>query len=522
MCGIFFYCGTLYKISDLVNTFMNSSQRGPDSSSLKKIDNGIIGFHRLAIMDLSNHGDQPFYDKGNVLVCNGEIYNYKNLLSYYDITTDSSSDCSVLLPLYEKLGVNEMVNHLDGDFAIVIVDNNRKVVHMVRDPVGVKPLFYGFSRDGELFIASEIKSIKSFVNKCNIVHSGTIISYNMDNKSIHTRYWWDIKSGRYIPRSLMHNIVREKLSLAVKKRLMSNRPVGLFISGGLDSSLVASIACNYIGSNVHTFSIGMEGSPDLEAARKVVKFLGIRNHHEVNFTVEEGVAAIPEVIKALETFDITTIRASVPQYLLSKYIAKNTDIKVLLSGEGSDELFGGYLYFHKAPSNELFNAESKKLIKELEYFDVLRADRTTAAWGLEVRVPFLDRGFINCVMSLSPECKNPKYTERHIEKEILRDSFIGYLPEDILYRTKDAFSDACGRQWIPSVQDICEKLITDDEFTRAAELYPHLTPKSKEAFCYRKIFEELYPGQSHLVPHYWLPNWCNSGDEPSAKLLNLL
>lgn len=520
MCGIFFYCGEIYTIKDLMNEFMNSSHRGPDSSMLKKVKNGIIGFHRLAIMDLTNNGDQPFYSDNKMVVCNGEIYNHMYLRDYCNIDISSHSDCSVLLPLYEKLGL-KMVHHLDGDFGIIIVDNDSKMVHLLRDPVGVKPLFYGLDKNKDLFVSSEIKSIKPFVDKCYIVHSGTMISFNMDDKSIHTRYWWN-NSTLSIDDRQIHRNVHNKLCMAVKKRLMSDRPIGLFVSGGLDSSLVASIACKYIGNNVHTFSIGMEGSPDLEAARKVIKYLGIKNHHEVNFTIEEGIAAIPEVIRHLETFDITTIRASVPQYLLSKYISENTDIKVLLSGEGSDELFGGYLYFHKSPSDIELDKESRKLIKELEYFDVLRADRTTSAWGLEIRVPFLDKGLIKYVMNIPSKYKNPNNTKKHIEKEILRDSFVGYLPDDILYRTKDAFSDACGREWIPSVQKMCEKLILDEDFEKANELYPHLTPKSKEAFCYRRIFEELYPNQSHLLPHYWLPNWCNSGDEPSAKLLNLI
>jgi len=518
MCGIFFYSGNLYTINDLINAFMASNHRGPDSSFLKRINNGIIGFHRLAIMDISNSGDQPFYKNDKVLVCNGEIYNFKDLKYHYSIETTSYSDCSVLLPMYEKLGLN-MVNHLDGDFAIIISDGDN--VHLIRDPVGVKPLFYGFDKNGDILASSEIKSIKPFVLKCYPVHSGTIVSFNTKNKNLHTRYWWNIKSIS-INEIRVHRTIHDKLCNAVKKRLMSDRPIGLFISGGLDSSLVAAIACMYVGKNIHSFSIGMEGSPDLEAARKVVKYLGIKNHHEVNFTVQEGIDAIPEVIKHLETYDITTIRASVPQYLLSKYISQNTNIKVLLSGEGSDELFGGYLYFHKAPSDIEFQNESKKLIRELEYFDVLRADRTTSAWGLEVRAPFLDKGLIKYVMNIPASHKNPK-NGRHIEKEILRDSFIGYLPEDILYRTKDAFSDACGRQWIPGVQSICNELIKDEDYENASKLYPYITPKSKEAFCYRKIFEELYPEQSHLLPHYWLPNWCdNATNEPSAKLLNLI
>lgn len=521
MCGIFFYLGTQYNVKDLINAFMESSHRGPDSSILKSISNNcIIGFHRLSIMDLSPSGDQPFYSNNKVLVCNGEIYNHSYLRGNYDINLPSGSDCSVLLPLYEKLGVKEMVQHLDGDFASIIVDNDNGLVHLLRDPVGVKPLFYGFSKDREFFAASEMKSISPFVEQCIMVTSGTYLTYDMNHKSLKTTYYWNPESFSSDQSQLSY-----KLENAVRKRLMSDQPIGLFISGGLDSSLIAAIASREIGGNIHSFAIGMEGSQDLVAATKVAEFLQIINHHNITFTIEEGLQAIPEVIKQLETFDITTIRASVPQYLLSKFISENTDVKVVLSGEGSDELFGGYLYFHNTPSNEAFKEESDKLIRELQYFDVLRTDRTTAAWGLEVRVPFLDRGFIKFVRNLPEKYKNPNCSNGEsstIEKKILRDSFKGYLPNDILYKKKDAFSDSCGKQWIPSVQEWCNYQVSDEEFARSEEIFPHVSPKSKEAFYYRKIFEKYYPGQSHILPHYWLPNWCETNDEPSAKLLKLI
>jgi asparagine synthase (glutamine-hydrolysing) len=322
--------------------------------------------------------------------------------------------------------------------------------------------------------------------------------------------------------------IREKLTLAVKKRLMTDRPLGLLISGGLDSSLIAGITRKLLGPSaaIESFSIGMPGSPDVEKAKIVASYLNTK-HHTVDFSVENGIAVIRDVIRQLETFDITTIRASVPQYLLSKYISENTDVKVILSGEGSDELFGGYMYSHLAPSNDELQNDSHRLIRELEMFDVLRTDRTTAGNGLEVRVPFLDRGFMRYVLNLDGKYKNPNESSgfgKRIEKAILRDAFSSdnYIPEEILYRTKNAFSDACGYDWIPKLQKHFESIISEEEFSSRFEQYPYLTPNSKEAFYYRKIFEEFYPSQSHLLKHYWLPNWVVSNNEPSARLLNLI
>lgn len=540
MCGIFFYLGKFFTLDQLMTEFMRSSHRGPDSSFLRSLSmngiNGFMGFHRLAIVDMSREGDQPFETtKKNFAICNGEIYNHEIIRNKLKTKINSKSDCAVLLPLYEKFGIKNMMKYLDGDFAFVIVDSEKQLVHIGRDPMGVKPIFYGTSSKGEFICASEIKSIINLLDgeKVYMLSSGSTLTYNIQTKELfHNIYSYpkfplessnDNRSEDEIKLE-----INKKLTLAVKKRLMTDRPLGVLISGGLDSSLIAGITKTLLPLDtiIESFSIGMKGSPDIEKAQVVADYLGTK-HHTVNFDIQEGIAALRQVIKQLETYDITTIRASTPQYILSKYIYYNTDVRVVLSGEGSDELFGGYLYSHLAPSNDELQKDSQRLMKELEVFDVLRTDRTTAGNGLEVRVPFLDRGFIKYVAGIAGKWKNPNVSSglgKRIEKKILRDAFAfpKIIPEEILYRTKNAFSDACGYDWIPTLQQHCESLVTNDEFSNRFEKYPHCTPPTKEAYYYRKIFEEFYPNQEHILEHYWLPNWVDNKGEPSAKILNLV
>lgn len=539
MCGIFFYKGVTYNLNDLMPHFMKSSHRGPDSSCLKSMDkNTFMGFHRLAIVGLSRDGDQPFETVNkNYVICNGEIYNHQIIRQKIHKPIHSKSDCAVVLPLYEKFGIRTMMKYLDGDFAFIIYDTDKKQVHLARDPIGVKPLFYCL-KDGEFFASSEMKSLIGLVekDKINMLPSGTTLTYDITKETLEPyKYWNPLKSG-YTKEQDLHSEMdikrnlKEKLTLAVKKRLMSDRPLGMLISGGLDSSLIAGIVANLVGKDkikdIETFSIGMIGSPDTENAQIVADYLGTK-HHTIRFTVEDGIRAIRDVIYHLESYDITTIRASTPQYIMSKYIYENTDVRVILSGEGSDELFGGYLYSHLAPSNEELELDSKRLMDELEVYDVLRTDRTTAGNGLEVRVPFLDRGFMKYSMNIPGKYKNPNESSgygKRIEKKILRDGFADekLIPDSILYRVKNAFSDACGYDWIPSLQKYCSEQVSDEEFSKRAERYPHVTPQTKEAYYYRKTFEEFYPGQEHILSHFWLPNWMDNRGEPSAKILKLV
>ena len=545
MCGIFFYLGKFYTLSELMPHFMKSSHRGPDSSFLRSITgtDSFMGFHRLAIVDTSRDGDQPFENVNtqNYAMCNGEIYNHKNIRQKLKTHVVSKSDCAVILPLYERFGIQEMTKYLDGDFGFLILDTKSALVHLGRDPMGVKPVFYCLTSRGEFIVSSEMKSIIGLCGdeKVTMLPSGTTLTYHISSGEISTsRYWNPVfplentTSSKTYNEEYIKKTIRKKLTSAVEKRLMADRPLGLLISGGLDSSLIAGITKKLVGdkiSEIRSFSIGMQGSPDVINAQIVADYLGTK-HYTVNFTVEEGISAIKKVIQQLETYDITTIRASTPQYLLSKYISENTDVKVILSGEGADELYAGYLYSHLAPSNDDLQQDSERLIRELEVFDVLRTDRTTAGNGLEVRVPFLDRGFIKYTSSIPGKFKNPNPSsgfEKRIEKKLLRDSFSNELgdpiiPDKIMYRIKNAFSDACGYDWIPSLKQHCEELISDEEFSTRETRYQHCTPPTKEAYFYRKTFEEFYPNQEHLVPHYWLPNWMDNRGEPSAKILQLV
>jgi asparagine synthase (glutamine-hydrolysing) len=545
MCGIFFYLGKFYTLSELMPHFMKSSHRGPDSSFLRSITgtDAFMGFHRLAIVDTSRDGDQPFENvkTETYAMCNGEIYNHKFIRQKLKSHVTSKSDCAVILPLYEQFGIQQMTKYLDGDFGFLILDTKAGLVHLGRDPTGVKPIFYCLTSRGELIVASEIKSIIGLCGgeKVTMLSSGTTLTYHIGTGIISTfRYWnpvFPLEESTNVKNYSEEHIkktIRKKLISAVEKRLMTDRPLGLLISGGLDSSLIAGITKKLVGdkiSEICSFSIGMPGSPDVINAQIVADYLGTK-HYTVNFTVEEGIGAVRKVIEQLETYDITTIRASTPQYLLSNYISENTDVKVILSGEGADELYAGYLYSHLAPSNDDLQRDSERLMRELEVFDVLRTDRTTAGNGLEVRVPFLDRGFIKYTSSIPSKFKNPNPSSgfgKRIEKKLLRDSFCNILgepiiPEKIMYRIKNAFSDACGYDWIPKLKDHCEGLITDEEFSSRNEKYPHLPPPTKEAYFYRKTFDELYPNQEHLLPHYWLPNWMDNNGEPSAKVLKLV
>ena len=554
MCGIFLYFSQQPQPqAQLMSAFMESTHRGPDSSVLRRLGPGLVmGFHRLAIHNLSRSGDQPFEQDGVFIVCNGEIYNHLELRAS-EKEKANSCDCAVLLPLYERAAgeLHDMVRRLDGDFAFVIADTKKQQIHLGRDPVGVKPLFYVFTEQGELIVASEMKSILPLLATTqpmaavSMLAAGTTLTFDMTTKGkmapLPQQTYWDPNKFFFPPLAVaaagagdVKASIRSQLIKAVEKRLPGDRPVGLFISGGLDSSLIAGIATRVLGQRgLPSFAIGMPGSPDVQNAQIVADFLGTQ-HHTVTFDVGEGLAAVQEVIRHLETYDITTIRASVPQYLLAQYVAQNTDVKVVLSGEGSDELFGGYMYSHLAPSNDALQEDSARLVRELQYFDVLRTDRTTAAHGLEVRVPFLDRNFIQLVASLPASYKNPNASSGHparIEKALLREAFAAadkaadaVIPDEILHRTKNAFSDACGYSWIPMLQAHCETLVSDEEFAQRFQRFPHLPPPTKEAFYYRSTFETLFPGQHTLVPHYWLPRWVpnNERGEPSAKILQLM
>lgn len=539
MCGIFAYLGD---VPENIERYLSLiKHRGPDKTNFiekkTKYGKAYLGFHRLSINDLSDKGSQPMqylHDEDCLLICNGEIYNHKQLKEKYSFSTESNSDCEVILHMYKRFGIEETVKQLDGVFAFVLYDN--ETIYVARDIIGVRPLFIGYNNE-DIIITSEAKSITNIFSDNNIYHPRysikqflpgryAKITYENNNLKCHKSkfFKWDsIKLNTKLSQKNMILTINDLLTKAVDKRLMSDRPIGCFLSGGLDSSVICSLMSRMLSKPVVTFAIGMKDSnaPDLKYAKIVADYLQT-DHHTVYYTFEEGFKSIDDLIYTLESYDITTIRASLPQYLLSKYIEKNTDVKVLLSGEGPDEHFGGYQYLQMAPNKEEFNKEITKLTKNLCYYDVLRTDRTTSRFGLEVRVPFLDKEFIKYSLSIPPEYKESK---NRIEKYLIRKAFDSnkYLPDEILWRRKNAFSDAVGYQWVDRLKEKIDTLISDDEFNECQSTYKHNIPLSKEALYYRKIFNKHYPGRSKFIHKYWMPNpsWSDTKlTDPSALKLN--
>lgn len=521
MCGFLVLDSDKYTLADFNKTLKKIIHRGPDNNS-SEIANGVTwGFNRLAIMDLSEKGNQPFVSNDCELVCNGEIYNYPQLKSILvdEYQFKSSSDCEVLIPLYKKFGIEILCKMLDAEFAMVLRDNKTNTIMAARDPMGIRPMFYGYTRKGkEICFSSEAKTL---VDYCDDIMPFPPGHYYKDGKFT---CYNDLSDPKVIRDGSIEEItsnIRDKFEKAVKKRLQSDAPIGYLLSGGLDSSLVCAIGQRISDKPIKTFAIGMETDPiDLKYARQVAEFLGT-DHTEVIMTKEDVLSSLKEVIYHLETWDITTIRASIGMYILCKYIHENTDLKVILTGEVSDELFG-YKYTDFAPNPSEFQKESQKRIKELYMYDVLRADRCISAHALEGRVPFADIDFVDYVMSINPAKKMNVYNKG---KYLLRKAFEGldYLPDSILFREKAAFSDAVGHSMVDYLKEYAETLYTDEDVKNAKEKYPYCTPFTKESLMYRDIFESFYPGQAKWIKDYWMPNksWegCNVND-PSARVLS--
>ena len=420
MCGIFFLLenGEISK-QRIREAFNKLEKRGPDNSTLIMENKVRIGFKRLSINDMSENANQPFSTDNISLVCNGEIYNHKVLKKKFDISTKSNSDCEVILHLYEKIGIKQTLNLLDGVFAFILYDKTKNKLYCARDRIGVRPLFYSNSKN--LFaVASEAKSIENLGYNSKQLKGGNYIEKYIDSDKLEIKSFYDIPNPViYVEKDeKIQEDMRNLLISAVKKRLMSDRPIGCLLSGGLDSSIIAALLTKYSDTKIKTFSIGFPGSTDLKYARKVAKYIG-SEHFELEISYKEGLDVIEEVIYTLESFDTTTVRASVGMYLLSKYISENFEEKVILSGEGADEILCGYLYFHNSPSSQSTCDESRKLVEQLPYFDVLRADRCTASHGLELRVPFLDRDFLDFCMSLEEILENLKNLRINITKNII-------------------------------------------------------------------------------------------------------
>ena len=486
--------------------------RGPDWSGVYSDKNSIIAHERLAIVDPTS-GQQPLLsDDGSlILAVNGEIYNHKELRHNHvsDYKFKTKSDCEVIIPLFKEMG-SDFINHLNGIFAFALYNNKTNDYLIARDHMGIIPLYMGWDKDGTFYVASELKSLEGICGKIELFPPGHYLT-NSDKEPVkwYAREWSKYEKIKNNQTSIED--LHDALSDAVHRQLMSDVPYGVLLSGGLDSSITSALAKKFsskrIESNdkknawwpqLHSFSVGLEGSPDLKAAKLVADHIGTI-HHEVKFTIQEGLDAIREVIYHLETYDVTTIRASTPMFLMARAI-KSLGIKMVLSGEGADELFGGYLYFHKAPSPRDFHDETVRKLNKLHQYDCLRANKSLAAWGIEGRVPFLDKEFIDVAMRLNP--KDKMITPERMEKWVLRKAFESYLPESIVWRQKEQFSDGVGYSWIDTLKKTVEENISNNMIKNAHFRFPAQTPRNKEEFYYREIFEDHFPsdGAALSVP----------------------
>ncbi|MGI6002634.1 MAG: asparagine synthase B [Lachnospiraceae bacterium] len=520
MCSILGYCSTGVSEETVAQMLSRTISRGPDDTRLIKVKGGYLGFNRLSIMGLTEEGMQPFERNGRWCICNGEIYGFRDIkkdLESKGYEFRSDSDCELLLPMYELYGT-KMFAMLDAEFALVIYDGNNDTWIAARDPIGIRPLYYGYDNDDQIVFASEPKNL---VGVCGRIYPFPPGYYYKDGHFMYYRDISEADSYCYDDLDTISVNIHDKLLRGIEKRLDSDTPVGFLLSGGLDSSLVCGAAAKLLDRPIETFAIGMDiDAIDLKYAREVADYIH-SNHHEVIITRDDVINALDPVIEALGTYDITTVRASVGMYLLCRWIHEHTDIKVLLTGEISDELFG-YKYTDFAPNAEEFQKEARKRIHEIHMYDVLRADRCISVNSLEARVPFGDLDFVDYVMHIDPEKKMNTYG---IGKYLLRHAFEkdALIPHDILMREKAAFSDAVGHSLRDDIIDYANSLYTDEEFEDLSRMYVHARPFTKESLLYRQIFEKYYPDQSQMVIDFWMPNksWegCDVND-PSARVLS--
>ena len=510
MCGIVCAFNLKGNNDEIRSNVLKMSQklrhRGPDWSGIYSSKNAILAHERLAIVDPTS-GKQPILSEDGlkVIAVNGEIYNHKNLkntlTSSYNFRTES--DCEVILALYENKGV-DFLNDLNGIFAFALYDSSKDRYLIARDHMGIIPLYMGWDDDNIFYVSSELKSLEGVCSKIELFPPGHyLLSDSSELIKWYKPKWISHDSVKNSETSI--KAIHDSLSAAVKRQLMSDVPYGVLLSGGLDSSITSALAKKFASKRVesddkqdawypqlHSFSVGLKDAPDLKAAKIVADHIGTI-HHEINFTIQEGIDAIRDVIYHLETYDITTIRASTPMYLMARAI-KSLGIKMVLSGEGADELFGGYLYFHKAPNAKEFHEETVRKLDKLHQYDCLRANKSLAAWGIEGRVPFLDKEFIDVAMNINPEEKMIK--NGRIEKWVLREAFKDYLPESVLWRQKEQFSDGVGYSWIDSLKELVSKEVTDNDLKNASDIFPINTPRNKEEFYYRSIFNDHFSSEA--------------------------
>lgn len=521
MCSIFGILDIKEHPEALRRTALEMSRRqlhrGPDWEGIYQGEKAIVVHERLSIVDPSN-GAQPLYNdnRTHVLAANGEIYNHKQLKSELTIPYNfkTGSDCEVILALYEefKQTGKPFLDRLIGDFAFLIYDAEDNTYFIARDHMGIVPVYVGSDNEGRFYVASEMKALTPVCDTVKEFPPGSYL-YSKEDREFHRYYkrdWMEYDNVKDNKTSVED--LKNALMDSVKRQLMCDVPYGVLLSGGLDSSVISAIAKHFAERRVeddgkteawfprlHSFAIGLEGAPDLKKARVVADYLGTV-HHEIHYTIEEGIDALRDVIYHIETYDVTTIRASTPMYLMARYI-KAMGIKMVLSGEGSDEIFGGYLYFHKAPNAKEFHEELVRKLSQLHLYDCLRANKSLMAWGVEGRVPFLDKKFLDVAMHLNPQDK--MCPGKTIEKKVLREAFEGMLPSEVLWRQKEQFSDGVGYSWIDALRDYAEKQVSDRKFAERADRFPVNTPVTKEAYLYREIFEELFklPSAVKTVPY---------------------
>lgn len=527
MCGIWFCLGNICTAN--IESYVNKIKgRGPEDTKILTVGHaGTMGFNRLAINGLNPEGMQPMTKDSVTWMCNGEIYNWKILAKQYNITVKSQSDCEVIGELYIKNrdNIQDFFQLFDGVFALIIVDLERNRVVIGRDPYGVRPLYIGDNK----YFSSEIKglvplctSIVPFMPGTYRIYEASSLELLEDTKYIHVPF---LKNPQYDCIREASIALKVALEAAVEKRMLTERPVACLLSGGLDSSLISSLVAKSLRNKglppLKTFSIGMEGSTDVAYARKVADFIK-SDHTEIILSPDEFFDAIPRVIHDIESFDTTSVRASVGNWLVSKYIREHTDCKVVFNGDGSDEIFGSYMYFYNAPNDYEFEKETTKLLRDIHYFDVLRSDRSISSHGLEPRTPFLDRQFVQVAKSISSWLRRPVKGEQ-CEKFILRKAFDDgeTLPDEVLWRKKEAFSDGVSsleKSWYEIIQ---EKIVVTREWEQFSKNYTYLKPTTREMFYYRTIFEKFYKGHSNVIPYFWMPNWCEGATDPSARTLKV-
>jgi asparagine synthase (glutamine-hydrolysing) len=535
MCGIFFYRGIRVSGTQLLEkTLETLKARGPERTKILDLSGGLfLGFQRLAINGLNPEGDQPFRipQQGLTWMCNGEIYNWKELAEEHDLDNSSGSDCEILGQLYLKFAedLETFFRLLDGVFGFLLVDEKRQRILFGRDPYGVRPLYYA-DQGGGFCVASERKAIVSFLTNPQPVKPGSyqVWNYARGLQKVEEHVWHTIP---WLKQAFSYDdsmkIVRQSLETAVKKRMLMERPVAALLSGGLDSSLIAALVQRELKEAgkppLKTFSIGMEGSTDLKYAKIVADHIG-SDHTQIVLTPDEFFAAIPQVIYDIESFDTTSVRASVGNWLVSKYIAENTNCKVVFNGDGSDEVFGSYLYFFKAPNNTEYEREVRRLLSDIHMYDVQRSDRSISRHGLEPRTPFLDKQFVATALAIPTDYRRPVQGSQP-EKAILRIAFMesGLLPSEVLWRQKEAFSDGVSsteKSWYQMIQERVAPLVAAGWQTQAKKIH-HLPPQTPEQYYYRKIYHQHFgqEGAEACTPYFWMPRWSAGATDPSARTL---